>query len=91
VAGSTLAISKDSTYVFKTCGMFMSGSWKQTEDSLLLSLKHYKFLNDSLNQVNHNPPPKEFFQFKTKDHSLLSHMKQIDDPEKTTLNKLVKE
>jgi hypothetical protein len=91
VAGSTLAISKDSTYIFKTCGIFMSGTWEQTKDSLYLSLKHYKFLNDSLNKINHNPPPKDFFVFRIKDSTLLSHRRQIDDPTKTTLNKLVRE
>lgn len=91
VAGSTLAISKDSSFVFKTCGMFMSGSWEQTQDSLFLRLRHYKFLNDSLNTLKRKAPPNDFFEFKIKYGTLLSHMRQIDDPAKTTLNKLVKE
>ncbi len=91
VAGSTLALSKDSTYIFKTCGMFMSGTWEQTGDSLFLNLKLYKFLNDSLNRIKHNPPPADFFAFKVKDNSVLAHMRQIGDSEKTSINKLVKE
>ena len=91
VMGSTLALSKDSTFIYKTCGIFMTGSWKKEKDSLYLQVKNHKYFLDSLNSIKQGPPSEDFFVYHISEDGLIAKMKDIIKPEKKVLNKLVKE
>ena len=89
--GSTLALSKDSTFLYKTCGILMTGLWEKKKDSLYLKVKNHKYLLDSLYNTKQELPPKDFFIYHVSENRLVAKMKDIVKPERTVLNKLVKE
>lgn len=91
INGSKLALSKDSTYLYKTCGMLIYGTWRKKGDSLQLKVKQYKFFLDSLNRIKKELPPDKFFSYKIEGNSLLSYMPMIDYPGEAVINKLKKE
>ena len=48
IAGSTLVLEKDSTFIYTTCGNIMMGKWSREEDSLSLHVESNRWRNDSL-------------------------------------------
>jgi lipopolysaccharide assembly outer membrane protein LptD (OstA) len=45
IGNSTLVLKKDSTYLYKTCGIFSFGTWLHKKDSLHLEIKKIEFSN----------------------------------------------
>jgi hypothetical protein len=54
VTGSKLTLNQDSSYIHKTCGNTIIGTWKVSGDILLLKAITNKFNNDSLQKLGLN-------------------------------------
>ncbi|MBS1687971.1 MAG: hypothetical protein JSS96_04555 [Bacteroidetes bacterium] len=54
ITGSSLFLSADSSFEYKTCGNIMTGQWKTQNDSLYLIVKTNRYRIDSLNKNGFN-------------------------------------
>lgn len=61
--GSELSLYSDSSFIYSTCGNISKGIWENPPgDTLYLSLKEFRYRNDSLNNVRNT----KFVGFKYK-------------------------
>ncbi|MFN0203574.1 MAG: hypothetical protein ACKVTZ_18755 [Bacteroidia bacterium] len=52
--GSSLILSQDSSYYYKTCGAISTGKWRAKQDSIYLFCETIRYRIDSLNVVGFN-------------------------------------
>jgi hypothetical protein len=52
--GSSIVLSKDSSFSYTTCGNIMTGNWRKSSDSLFLLVKTNRWRSDSLNKTGYN-------------------------------------
>ena len=91
IGNSTLVLKKDSTYLYKTCGIFSFGTWLLKNDSLHLEIKKIEFLNAIAKKNGKENLPKELFVFKVNNNNLINAFPQFENKKAYIINKLQKD
>ena len=91
IGNSTLVLKKDSTYLYKTCGIFSFGTWLLKKDSLHLEIKKIEFSNAIAKKNGKENLPKELFVFKVNNNNLINAFPQFENKKAYIINKLQKD
>ena len=91
IGNSTLVLKKDSTYLYKTCGIFSFGTWLHKKDSLHLEIKKIEFSKEKKKKKGEENLPKELFVFKVNNNNLINAFPQFENKKAYIINKLQKD
>ncbi|PSG90779.1 hypothetical protein [Aurantibacter aestuarii] len=92
ITNSKLSLNKDSTYLYKSCGLLSYGNWIFNNDSIILKPKKVFSMSDSINPIK-NDLENYTFRFKAleSDNVLVGKVKDLEKPGTYLMNKFVLE
>ncbi len=91
ISGQELKLKSDSSYIYKTCGHIITGSWKVDDDRLTLIQESKRWKSDSLNEVDYpfGKEPQGYFDFDIEGDEMVSIFQSSSDGRRM-INKLSK-